>query len=132
MSWTLAMIACVTAVLVRRCRWLSLRRAAAIGRYGNIQAEIGMTVPIEVGRGACLILLFILAGCGGHEPAGTLSVSCGGSTALAGARSIDVLGDPVNGQVTLSFPDPVNPDHRGAISVPSHNQCTITTVNSGG
>jgi hypothetical protein len=91
-----------------------------------------MTIPMHVGRGACLILLFVLAGCGSHESPATLSVTCGGSTALAGARSIDVLGDPVSGQVTLSFPDPTNPDQRGTLSVPSHNQCTITTVSTGG
>jgi hypothetical protein len=87
---------------------------------------------MHVDCGTCLILLSVLAGCGNHESASTLSVSCNGSTALAGARSIDVLGDPVSGQVTLSFPDPVNPDHRGTISVPPHNKCTITTVSSGG
>jgi hypothetical protein len=91
-----------------------------------------MTMPMRVGRGACLILLFALVGCSNHEPAATLSVSCGGSTALAGARSIDVLGDPVNGQVTLNFPDPANPGNRGTMVVPSRNQCTITTVGSGG
>ena len=34
----------------------------------------------------------------------------------------------LSGQVILSYPDPANPGH---ISVPSHNQCTITTASSG-
>ena len=103
------MISSVTAVLVSAVPVVSFMESLR----GSTQAEIWMKIPVYVGRGACLILLFVLAGCGSHESAGTLSVSCGGSTALAGARSIDVLGEPVNGQVTLSFPDPVNPDHRG-------------------
>jgi hypothetical protein len=82
---------------------------------------------------ACLCLPVILTGCGGDKPAATISVSCGGSTALAGARSIDVLGDQVSGQTVLSFPDPANHGQTGTLAVPAHDRCKITpTVGSGG
>jgi hypothetical protein len=81
----------------------------------------------------CLCLPLVLAGCGGDKPAATLSVTCGGSLALAGARSIDVLGDPVNGRPTLSFPDPVNRGQTGTLSVPARDRCSIKpVVGSGG
>ena len=47
-----------------------------------------------------LCLPVALAGCGGGDkPAVTLTVTCAGNEALVGARSIDVLGDVVNGRV---------------------------------
>ena len=50
-----------------------------------------------------------LAGCGGDsKSAATLSVTCGGSLALTGAQSVSVLGAPVNGRATITFPDPAN------------------------
>ena len=80
-----------------------------------------------------LSLPVFLAGCGGDKPASTVSVSCGGTVALAGARSVDVLGDPVNGKTTLSFPDPANPGQTGSLVVPPHDRCSISpTVGSGG
>jgi hypothetical protein len=65
---------------------------------------------------------------GGDKPAVTLSVTCGGSLALVGARSVEVLGDPVNGHPTLSFPDPVNPGQTNTLSVPTASRCSITPV----
>jgi hypothetical protein len=75
-----------------------------------------------------LLLPIALAGCGGDKPAATLSVTCSGSDALAGARSIDVLGDQVNGRTTLTFPDPVNPGKTGTLSVPPRDRCSIRPV----
>jgi hypothetical protein len=86
---------------------------------------------MRVGSLAWLIPLCALAGCGGSsKTAGTLSVTCGDSAVLNGARSIDVLGDPVNGRTTLSFPDPVNPGKTGTISVPPKGRCTIAPTPS--
>jgi hypothetical protein len=74
-----------------------------------------------------------LAGCGGSDkPAVTLSVTCGGSLALAGATSVDVLGDLVNGRPTISFPDPVNRGKTNSISIPAATRCTITPVTGSG
>ena len=74
-----------------------------------------------------------LAGCGGDKPAATISVTCSGNVALVGARSIDVLGDHMNGQTVLSFPDPANRGHTGTLVVPAHDRCTINpTVGSAG
>ena len=81
---------------------------------------------MRVGPLAWLLPLCALAGCGGgSKPQQTLSVTCDGNTVLNGARPVDVLGDPVNGKVTLSFPDPVNPGKTGAIAVAPHDRCTI-------
>ncbi len=80
-----------------------------------------------------LLLPFILAGCGGDKPAATVSVTCDGSVALVGARSIDVLGDPVNGRVTMSFPDPVNAGKTNTLFVTPKGRCSISPViGSGG
>ena len=89
---------------------------------------------MRVGRLVWLLPLCALAGCGGggDKPEVALSVACGGNTVLNGASSIDVLGDPVNGRITLNFPDPVNPGKTGAIPVPPHDRCRITpTPNTG-
>jgi hypothetical protein len=81
----------------------------------------------------CLFISFALAGCGGDSPKATLSVTCGGSVALVGARSVDVLGDPVNGRPMLSFPDPANPGKTGTLSVAPSSRCSIVpTTGSGG
>jgi hypothetical protein len=93
-----------------------------------------METLMRVGRLAWLLPLCALAGCGGSsdKPEVALSLTCSGNTVLNGARSIDVLGDPVNGRTTLSFPDPVNPGKTGTISVPSHDRCRISpTPNTG-
>ncbi|WP_158932766.1 hypothetical protein [Acidisphaera sp. S103] len=74
---------------------------------------------------AWLCLPLLLTNCGGDKPASTVSVTCGGSSALVGARSVDVLGDQVNGQTVLSFPDPANRGQTGTLVVPSHDRCTI-------
>ncbi|HET6309225.1 MAG TPA: hypothetical protein VFG12_18680 [Rhodopila sp.] len=79
-----------------------------------------------------LCLPAFLAACGGGKPATTVSVSCGGAVALAGATSVDVLGDQVNGKTTLSFPDPANPGQTGTLVVPSHDKCTISPATSSG
>ncbi len=80
-----------------------------------------------------LCLPVVLAGCGGDRPSTTLTVTCGGSVALAGARSVDVLGDQVNGQTVLSFPDPANRGTTGTLAVPPHDRCSIApTAGSGG
>jgi hypothetical protein len=83
-------------------------------------------------RLACLVLPIALVGCGGDKPKATLSVTCHGSAALVGARSIDVLGDPVNGRPTLSFPDPANPGKTGMLSVAPASRCSITPETGGG
>lgn len=80
-----------------------------------------------------LLLPLVLAGCGGDKPTATLSVTCSGNVALAGARSIDVLGDQVNGRTAISFPDPANRGKTGTLAVPPGDRCAITPVlNSGG
>jgi hypothetical protein len=79
-----------------------------------------------------IFLPIALAGCGGDKPKATLSVTCSGSVALAGARSIDVLGDPVNGRPTISFPDPANPGRTGTLSVAPASRCSITPETGSG
>jgi hypothetical protein len=75
-----------------------------------------------------LLLPIVLAGCGSDKSTTTLSVTCSGSLALAGAKSLDVLGDPANGRVVLSFPDPANAGKTGTMAVPAHDKCSITPV----
>ena len=88
---------------------------------------------MRVCRLGWLLVALGLAGCGGGDkPTVKLSVTCGGSLALAGARSIDVLGDPVNGRPTISFPDPVNQGQTSALSVPAATRCTITPATASG
>lgn len=88
---------------------------------------------MRVGRLAWLLVPCVLTACGGSKQQELLSVTCGGNIVLNGARSIDVLGDPVNGRTTLNFPDPVNPGQTGAISVAPHDRCKIApTVNTTG
>jgi hypothetical protein len=78
-------------------------------------------------RLAWLAIPLSLAACGGgksSEPA--LSVVCTGGVQLAGATSIDVLGDVQNGRPTMTFPDPVSPGKTGSIAVQPLGRCTIT------
>ena len=70
-----------------------------------------------------LALPLLVAGCGHSSPSSTLSVSCGGSTALVGAKSVDVAVDPVSKTTILSFPDPVNSGQTGTITL--DRRCTI-------
>jgi hypothetical protein len=74
--------------------------------------------------GLVLLLLSLAVSACSSTPPVSLFVTCGGSTALAGAASIDVLVDPVAKSTVLSFPDPVNAGHTGTIAVTS--RCTIT------
>jgi len=72
-------------------------------------------------RLSLVVFPIALVGCGGGDkPKATLSVTCGGSATLVGARSIDILGDLVNGRPTISFPDPANP---GRDRHPVHSTC---------
>ena len=80
-------------------------------------------------RSACFALVLLpalLCGCGGGSPATALSVSCEGRTALAGAKTIDVLADAQNGGTTLSFPDPANSGQTATIVVRRGTRCTVT------
>ena len=56
-----------------------------------------------------LVLLLLVAGCGGENSSSTLSISCAGGIKLVGAASIDAPGDVADGVSTMSFPDPANP-----------------------
>jgi hypothetical protein len=78
--------------------------------------------------GGIFVALGLAACGGGDKPPMTLSVTCGGSLALVGARSVDVLGDPVNGHPTLTFPDPVNRGQTNTLAVPTASRCSITPV----
>ena len=79
-----------------------------------------------------LVIPAMLAGCGGDKPAVSLTVTCGGSAALVGARSVTVLGDQVNGHTTLSFPDPANSGKTGTLTVAPGGRCSITPVSGSG
>jgi hypothetical protein len=72
-----------------------------------------------------LALPLLLSACGSHDPAISLTVRCDGSIALVGAKSVDVITDSVTGNTTLSFPDPVNPDHTGTIPVTRGSRCSV-------
>ncbi len=88
---------------------------------------------MRVWRLGWLVLAVLPAGCGGDKPPATLTVTCGDSIALVGARSIDVLGDQVNGHTMINFPDPVNRGKTGTLSVAPGDRCTITpAIGSGG
>ena len=70
-----------------------------------------------------------LAGCGPSAPSGaTLSVTCGGTLALAGAKSIDASTPVGGGSAVLSFPDPANPGHIATLNVTAGQPCTIAPV----
>lgn len=78
-------------------------------------------------RLASLAILLSLAACGGGKSsAPALSVVCTGGVQLAGAASIDVLGDAVNGRPTMEYPDPVNAGKTGSIAVEPRGHCRIT------
>lgn len=100
---------------------VSLRFQA--GSAGAIDLAYGGTF---MHRLAWLIIPLLLAACGGGKSAPTLSVTCDGGTQLFGAKSVDVLGDLVNGRPTMSFPDPTNPGNTGTISVQPRSRCKIT------
>ena len=79
-----------------------------------------------------ILFPLVLAGCGGGDkPAATVTVTCHGSVALVGARSVDVLGDPVNGHTVMSFPDPVNSGKTGTLAVGPGERCSIQPVAGG-
>jgi hypothetical protein len=87
-----------------------------------------MEISMRFWHPGWLCLPVVLAGCGGDKPAATLSVTCNGSAALAGARSIDVLGDQTNGRTVMTFPDPANKGRTNTLSVGPNERCTITPV----
>jgi hypothetical protein len=70
-------------------------------------------------------LLVPLSACGSSAPIVSLTLRCNGAITVAGAQSIDVAADPARGTL-LSFPDPVNPGHTGAIPVAAGQKCTVT------
>jgi hypothetical protein len=73
-----------------------------------------------------LLLALLVSSCGGSKTTGTLSVVCGSGTQLFGASSIDVLGDLADGRPTMEFPDPVNRESTGSISIKPHDHCKVT------
>jgi len=79
---------------------------------------------------ALLLLPGLLAGCGSSSPATTLSVTCGGSLSLAGAKSIDVVPDQAQAGVVLSYPDPVNTGQTGTIPIRPGAKCTIAPTSN--
>jgi hypothetical protein len=68
-------------------------------------------------------LSLTVAACGHGSTATTISVTCGGATALVGAKYVDVLVDPASKSTILSFPDPINEDRTGTIVV--QRKCTV-------
>lgn len=74
---------------------------------------------------ALMLIPGLLAGCGGSSAVTTLSVTCGGSLSLAGAKSIDVVPDQARAGVVLSYPDPVNTGQTGSIPIRPGAKCTI-------
>jgi hypothetical protein len=77
---------------------------------------------------ALLVLSIPLSACGSSTPTATLSVKCAGSTALAGATSLDVLADPGGKGTVLSFPDPANIGQTGTIPISAANRCTVLPI----
>ncbi len=75
-----------------------------------------------------LALSVALSACGSSSPTATLFVKCAGSTALAGASSIDVLADGPGKGAVLSFPDPANAGQTGTIPVTAGNRCTVLPI----
>jgi hypothetical protein len=75
---------------------------------------------------ASILLVLMLAGCGGGKSATTLTVICTAGTQLVGASSVDVLGDLADGKPALEFPDPANRGQTGTIVVQPHSRCKIT------
>jgi hypothetical protein len=75
---------------------------------------------------ACLLpLTGLLVGCGSSPSSNTLSITCGGSLSMAGAKSIEIGSDSPNTGLTLSYPDPANPGHTGSVAVKPGMHCTV-------
>ena len=70
-----------------------------------------------------LALPLLTAGCGHGSSASSLSVTCGGQTALVGAKSVTVIVDQASKTTVLNFPDPLKDDQTGTIVV--DRRCTI-------
>jgi len=70
-----------------------------------------------------LALSVTTAACGRGSPASSVSVTCGGATALVGAKFVNVIVDPATKATVLSFPDPLKDDQTGTIVV--ERRCTI-------
>jgi hypothetical protein len=82
--------------------------------------------------GALLILPALLTGCGGSSGANTLTVTCNGSTAVAGVQSITISGKSAASGTVLQFPDPVNEGHTGTLPVAPDSRCTIAPAQNAG
>ncbi len=77
---------------------------------------------------ALMALSVALTACGSSSSTATLSVKCAGSTALAGAASLDVLADVPGKGAVLSFPDPANAGQTGTIPITAGNRCTVLPI----
>jgi hypothetical protein len=73
---------------------------------------------------ALLGLSLTAAACGRGSPASSVSVTCGGATALVGAKYVNVIVDPASKSTVLTFPDPIKDDQTGTIIV--ERRCTIS------
>jgi hypothetical protein len=70
-----------------------------------------------------LALSLTAAACGRGAPASSVTVTCGGATALVGAKYVNVVVDSAAKTTVLTFPDPLNSDQTGSITV--DRRCTI-------
>ncbi len=70
-----------------------------------------------------LALSVTAAACGRGSSSSTVTVTCGGATALVGAKYVNVIVDTASKSTVLSFPDPLKDDQTGTIIV--DRRCTI-------
>jgi hypothetical protein len=70
-----------------------------------------------------LALSLPVAACGHDSPASSVMVTCDGSTALVGAKYVNVVVDPVTKTTVLTFPDPIHDGQTGTI--PVDRRCTV-------
>jgi hypothetical protein len=75
-------------------------------------------------------LALTAAACGRGSPASSVTVTCGGATALVGAKFVNVIVDPVAKTTVLSFPDPLKDDQTGTIVV--ERRCNIAPTSATG
>lgn len=82
--------------------------------------------------GAALVLMPLLAACGGSSRVNTLTITCSGLIAVAGVSSVEAASTS-GGAVALRYSDPVNPGRTGTVPVPPGSSCSIgLTPNVGG